>query len=83
MNRFNLSYWDTMIIAACLEVNVQTFYTIVGTQTLMDWKLLIRLMLLRTIAGQYFIPLICTSITYLIENIINSPNPAPNGESGL
>jgi hypothetical protein len=62
MNCFNLSYWDTMIIAACLEVNVQIFYTIifytiVGTQTLVDWKLLIRLMLVRTIAGQYFIPL--------------------------
>jgi hypothetical protein len=61
MNCFNLSYWDTMIIAACLEVNVQIFYTIifytiVGTQTLVDWKLLIRLMLVRTIAGQYFIP---------------------------
>jgi predicted nucleic acid-binding protein len=27
MGRFNLSHWDSMIIAACLEVNVQTFYT--------------------------------------------------------
>ncbi len=27
MNRFSLSYWDSMILAACLEVNVQTLYT--------------------------------------------------------
>ena len=27
MSRFNLSHWDSMIIAACLEVNVQTLYT--------------------------------------------------------
>lgn len=27
MNRFSLSYWDAMIVAACLEVNVQTLYT--------------------------------------------------------
>ncbi len=27
MSRFNLSHWDSMIIAACLEVNIQTFYT--------------------------------------------------------
>lgn len=27
MNRFSLSHWDSMIIAACLEVNVQTLYT--------------------------------------------------------
>ncbi len=27
MNRFNLSYWDAMIVAACLEANVQTLYT--------------------------------------------------------
>lgn len=27
MSRFSLSHWDSMIIAACLEVNVQTLYT--------------------------------------------------------
>ena len=27
MNRFSLSYWDAMIVASCLEVNVQTLYT--------------------------------------------------------
>lgn len=27
MDRFSLSHWDSMIIAACLEVNVQTLYT--------------------------------------------------------
>ena len=27
MKRFSLSHWDSMIIAACLEVNVQTLYT--------------------------------------------------------
>ncbi|MBE9053686.1 PIN domain-containing protein [Nostocales cyanobacterium LEGE 11386] len=27
MNRFSLSHWDSMIIAACLEVDVQTLYT--------------------------------------------------------
>lgn len=27
MRRFNLSHWDSMIIAACLEASVQTFYT--------------------------------------------------------
>ncbi|MGL6339646.1 MAG: PIN domain-containing protein [Waterburya sp.] len=27
MNRFSLSHWDSMVIAACLEVNVQTLYT--------------------------------------------------------
>ncbi|MCU0548726.1 MAG: PIN domain-containing protein [Leptolyngbya sp. Prado105] len=27
MRRFSLSHWDSMIIAACLEVNVQTLYT--------------------------------------------------------
>ncbi|NJK64410.1 MAG: PIN domain-containing protein [Synechococcaceae cyanobacterium SM2_3_1] len=27
MSRFSLSHWDSMIIASCLEVNVQTFYT--------------------------------------------------------
>ena len=27
MLRFSLSYWDAMIVAACLEVNVQTLYT--------------------------------------------------------
>lgn len=27
LNRFSLSYWDAMIVAACLEVNVQTLYT--------------------------------------------------------
>lgn len=26
MSRFSLSHWDSMIIASCLEVNVQTFY---------------------------------------------------------
>ncbi len=27
MNRFSLSHWDSMIVAACLEANVQTLYT--------------------------------------------------------
>lgn len=27
MGRFSLSHWDSMIISACLEVNVQTLYT--------------------------------------------------------
>ncbi len=27
MSRFSLSHWDSMIIAACLEINVQTLYT--------------------------------------------------------
>ena len=27
ISRFNLSHWDSMIIAACLEANVQTLYT--------------------------------------------------------
>lgn len=27
MSRFSLSHWDSMIIAACLEVNVQMLYT--------------------------------------------------------
>ncbi len=27
MSRFRLSHWDSMIIAACLEVNVKTLYT--------------------------------------------------------
>jgi predicted nucleic acid-binding protein len=27
LNRFSLSYWDAMIVAACLEANVQTLYT--------------------------------------------------------
>jgi predicted nucleic acid-binding protein len=27
MRRFSLSYWDAMIISACLEAKVQTFYT--------------------------------------------------------
>lgn len=27
INRFSLSHWDSMIIAACLEANVQTLYT--------------------------------------------------------
>ncbi len=27
MSRFSLSHWDSMIIAACLEVNAQTLYT--------------------------------------------------------
>lgn len=26
-NRFSLSHWDSMIVAACLEANVQTLYT--------------------------------------------------------
>jgi predicted nucleic acid-binding protein len=26
MNRFSLSHWDSMIIAACLEANVETLY---------------------------------------------------------
>lgn len=27
MNRFSLSHWDSMIVAACLEADVQTLYT--------------------------------------------------------
>ncbi len=27
MNRFSLSHWDSMIVAACLEANIQTLYT--------------------------------------------------------
>lgn len=27
LNRFSLSHWDSMIIAACLEANAQTLYT--------------------------------------------------------
>lgn len=27
MSRFSLSHWDSMIIAACLEANIQTMYT--------------------------------------------------------
>lgn len=27
LNRFSLSYWDAMIVAACLEATVQTLYT--------------------------------------------------------
>lgn len=27
MNHFSLSHWDSMIITACLEANVQTLYT--------------------------------------------------------
>jgi predicted nucleic acid-binding protein len=27
MNRFSLSHWDSMIIAACWEASVQTLYT--------------------------------------------------------
>jgi predicted nucleic acid-binding protein len=27
MSRFRLSHWDSMILAACLEANVQTLYT--------------------------------------------------------
>jgi predicted nucleic acid-binding protein len=27
IGRFNLSHWDSMIISACLEIKVQTFYT--------------------------------------------------------
>jgi predicted nucleic acid-binding protein len=27
ISRFNLSHWDSMIIAACLEANVQSLYT--------------------------------------------------------
>ena len=27
INRFSLSHWDSMIIAACLEANIQTLYT--------------------------------------------------------
>jgi predicted nucleic acid-binding protein len=27
MNRFSLSHWNSMIIAACLEANVETLYT--------------------------------------------------------
>lgn len=27
MSRFRLSYWDSMVVAACLEANVETLYT--------------------------------------------------------
>jgi len=27
IGKFSLSHWDSMIVAACLEANVQTFYT--------------------------------------------------------
>ena len=27
MNRFSLSHWDSMVVAACLEANVQILYT--------------------------------------------------------
>lgn len=27
MSRFSLSHWDSMVVAACLESNVQTLYT--------------------------------------------------------
>lgn len=27
MSRFSLSHWDSMVVAACLEVNVDTLYT--------------------------------------------------------
>lgn len=27
MTRFSLSHWDSMVVAACLEVNVQIIYT--------------------------------------------------------
>lgn len=27
ISRFSLSHWDSMIVAACLEANVQTLYT--------------------------------------------------------
>ncbi len=27
MSRFSLSHWDSMIVGACLEANVQTLYT--------------------------------------------------------
>jgi predicted nucleic acid-binding protein len=27
MSRFSLSHWDSMIVAACLEINVQILYT--------------------------------------------------------
>ncbi len=27
MNRFSLSHWDSMVVAACLEANVATLYT--------------------------------------------------------
>ena len=27
MSRFSLSHWDSMIVAACLEANVETLYT--------------------------------------------------------
>lgn len=27
MQRYKLSHWDSMLIAACLEVNIQTLYT--------------------------------------------------------
>jgi predicted nucleic acid-binding protein len=27
MSRYSLSHWDSMVVSACLEVNVQTLYT--------------------------------------------------------
>ena len=27
MSRFSMSYWDSMVVAACLEANVETLYT--------------------------------------------------------
>jgi predicted nucleic acid-binding protein len=27
MSRFSLSHWDSMVVAACIEANVQTLYT--------------------------------------------------------
>lgn len=27
MSRFSLSHWDSMVVAACLEANVETLYT--------------------------------------------------------
>ncbi|NEO00798.1 MAG: PIN domain-containing protein [Moorea sp. SIO1F2] len=27
ISRFNLSHWDSMIVAACLEANIETLYT--------------------------------------------------------
>jgi predicted nucleic acid-binding protein len=27
MTRFNLSHWDSMVVAACLETNVESLYT--------------------------------------------------------
>jgi len=27
MSRFSLSHWDSIVVAACLEANVETLYT--------------------------------------------------------